>query len=103
MEDECRRLSHLLHNILDFGRIERGTKTFVLRRTEVNPVLEEVFRLFAPRLEKEGFVSRLELPREPVYIEADPDALKQALVNLIDNAIKYSTENREIEPESSGR
>lgn len=97
MEEECRRLSHLLHNILDFGRIELGTKTFVLRRTEVNPVLEEVFRLFAPRLEKEGFASRLELPREPVYIEADPDALKQALVNLIDNAIKYSTENREIE------
>lgn len=96
MEEESQRLSNLLHNILDFGRMERGTKAYLLKPTHLQPILEHMASLFSYRLQSEGFVFRLEQPEEPVYLEADAEALEQALINLIDNAIKYSQVTREI-------
>jgi signal transduction histidine kinase len=96
MEEESRRLSQLLHNILDFGQIEQKTKAYHFRPTPLQPLLEDVCRIFSYRLKAEGFVFKLEQPDKPVYLEADPDSLKQALINLIDNAIKYSKEIKEI-------
>jgi len=96
MEEESRRLSRLLHNILDFGRIEQNAKSYCLKRTHLQPLVEETAQIFSYCLKAEGFQFRLKMPEKPVYLEADPDALKQALINLLDNAIKYSREEKEV-------
>jgi two-component system phosphate regulon sensor histidine kinase PhoR len=93
---ESGRLSRFLHNILDFGKIEQQTKTYDFQKVKIQPVLKEVVRLAQYRLESEGLVLRTHLPKKPIFLKLDQDAVKQALTNLIDNAIKYSSEKKEI-------
>jgi len=94
--NESSRLSRFLHNILDFGKIEQRSKTYDFKNTEIQPLIKEIVKLSQYRLESEGFLLKTHLPRTPLFLEIDPDAIKQALTNLIDNAIKYSSDKKEI-------
>jgi two-component system phosphate regulon sensor histidine kinase PhoR len=94
---ESSRLSRFLHNILDFGKIEKNVKTYNFQKLELQPVIEEAIKPFQYRLESEKFVLKTSFPKKPVFLEIDQDAMRQALTNLIDNAIKYSSGQKEIE------
>jgi two-component system phosphate regulon sensor histidine kinase PhoR len=98
IETESRRLTQLIDNILDLARIESGRKTYELAAGDLERLVAEVLRTFRPRLAQEGF--RLELvpsvePLPPVVF--DEAALARAIGNLVDNAVKYSGEAREVE------
>jgi signal transduction histidine kinase len=96
MASETGRLSRLLHNILDFAKIEQQVKSYDFQKADIRPLIEDAVKLFHYRLDSEGFVLRIHLPEHPVYSKIDRDAVMQALTNLIDNAIKYSPCEREI-------
>lgn len=93
---ESGRLSRLLHNILDFGKIEHRAKTYNFQNVEVQSVVKEAVELFRHQLESEGFVWKIRLAEKPLILKLDQDVVKQALTNLLDNAIKYSSDKREI-------
>lgn len=97
LASECGRLSRFLHNILDFGKIEQGTRAYQPRRASLRAVIEDVARLAGYGAERDGVVIRTVLPAGPVILNIDPDAVKQALMNLVDNAIKYSSEQKVVE------
>ncbi len=94
--DESNRLSRFLHNILDFGKIEQQAKTYNFQNTEIQSIIRETAKLFLYRLESDGFVLQTNLPEDPLFLEIDKDAVKQALTNLLDNAIKYSSDKKDI-------
>jgi signal transduction histidine kinase len=94
--DESSRLSRFLHNILDFGKIEQQTKTYNFQNAEIQSIVRETAKLFLYRLESDGFVLQTNMPENPLFLDIDKDAVKQALTNLIDNAIKYSSDEKEI-------
>jgi signal transduction histidine kinase len=97
LASESGRLSRLVHNILDFGKIEQQTKVYHFERTEAGPLVEEAVMVLRHRLEEAGFRLQLRFPPGAVWLTVDRDAVKQVLINLIDNAMKYSPEDKEIE------
>jgi signal transduction histidine kinase len=98
IERESRRLSRLIENILDFSRIESGRKTYNFAPADMKQVVEGVLQSFEVHLKHNGFTARIEAPPGNLpKVIADPDALGQAVHNLLDNAVKYSGEARHIE------
>ncbi|MDJ0762795.1 MAG: ATP-binding protein [Myxococcota bacterium] len=95
--EESARLSRLLHNILDYGNIERSGEHYCFQEEEAKSIIGDVLKLFSERLRDGGFSVRECLSAGPVIVHVDRDAFKQVLVNLIDNAIKYSTVRKEID------
>jgi two-component system phosphate regulon sensor histidine kinase PhoR len=98
IDAESRRLSRLIDNILDFARIESGRKTYQLARGDLTEVVAAVVRTFEVRLRQAGFTLTFTPPANALpLLDLDPDAIGQALHNLLDNAVKYSGDSRAIE------
>ncbi|MGH9383725.1 MAG: ATP-binding protein [Vicinamibacterales bacterium] len=93
---ESERLTRLLNNVLDFSRIERGQKAYRLEPAPLADVVQAAVRTIQYPLTQQGFVLDLNVcdPIPPVAV--DRDALQQAILNLLTNAMKYSGEHREI-------
>jgi signal transduction histidine kinase len=94
---ETERLSRLVGNVLEFSRIERDRKTYSLHPVALSQVVDSVITCFGPVVEHAGY--RLRATKDPDLpeVRADADALQQAIVNLLSNAMKYSGSSREIE------
>ncbi len=92
---ECRRLSSLIENVLDFSRIEQGRKEYEFEPTDIVKLVQETVKLMEPYAAERNVNLALKLDdfqlsthnSQPVL---DGRAIQQALVNLIDNAIKHS-------------
>ncbi len=97
LASESGRLSRLLHNILDFGKIEQQTKTYDFQPIEIRLLIEQAVDVFRLQLDEAGFQVQLDLPAESVVLNIDRDAIKQVLINLIDNGIKYSSDKKRID------
>src|SRR5262249_27475923 len=98
IETESRRLTQLINNILDFSKIESGQKTYHFEQTDVEHVVTETLKTFEVVLEQNGFSVNLERPARPLpQAVIDPDAIAQAFINLLDNAVKYSGDSKAIE------
>jgi signal transduction histidine kinase len=98
IETESRRLTQLINNILDFSKIESGQKTYHFEQTDVGAVVADTLKTFEVILEQNGFTVHLEKPPLPLpQVVIDPDAMAQAFINLLDNAVKYSGASKTIE------
>jgi signal transduction histidine kinase len=88
IENEARRLEHLVENLLHFSRAERRALTVDLTPTDLTALVGEVVAGFAPLALREG--SRVEqvLARD-VHADVDRAAMRQVLLNVLDNAVKY--------------
>jgi signal transduction histidine kinase len=97
IETESRRLTQLINNILDFSKIESGQKTYNFEQTAVEGVVADTLKTFEVVLEQNGFTLSLEMPSFPLpQVVIDPDAIAQAFINLLDNAVKYSGSSKAI-------
>lgn len=86
--EESRRLTWLVENILHFSRAQRGAGRVQPNPVHAAPLLREIVDAFAP-LAREKEVTFAVEADEGVLVRADPDALRQVLLNLLDNAVKY--------------
>lgn len=97
IENESRRLTQLINNILDFSRIESGRKAYQFEPADIIEIVASALSSFDVRLKQGGFNVRLERAPIPLpIVEVDAEALQQAFINLLDNAVKYSGQAREI-------
>jgi signal transduction histidine kinase len=99
IEAESRRLTQLIHNILDFARIESGRKSYEPVEGDLAEVVGDTLRTFEVRLRQSGFALCYEPPPPGAPLPPlrfDAAALAQAMSNLLDNAVKYSGEGRQI-------
>lgn len=94
--NESERLTRLLNNVLDFSKIEQGKKTYHLAPTSLTEIVQTSARALEYPLAQQGFELRVEAENNLSAVNADGDALQQAILNLLTNAMKYSGESREI-------
>jgi signal transduction histidine kinase len=94
---ESERLSRLLNNVLDFSKIEQGTRTYRFEATSLEEVIRAAEGAMAFPMDQKGFDLQVEIEGGIPKIQADRDALEQAVLNLLHNAMKYSGESREIQ------
>jgi signal transduction histidine kinase len=95
---ECRRLSSLIENVLDFSRIEQGRKQYEFEPTDVAALTRETVKLMEPYAQEKGVQLEFHSTPDTRHSELDIDgrAIQQALVNLIDNAIKHSAKGQTV-------
>ena len=98
---ECRRLSSLIENVLDFSRIEQGRKQYEFEPTDLLALTRETVKLMEPYAEEKGVQLKMEIsnvqhPTSNIEVDVDGRAIQQALVNLMDNAIKHSAKGQTV-------
>jgi two-component system phosphate regulon sensor histidine kinase PhoR len=94
--NETSRLSGMVNRILSFSQIESQKRKYSFSAVEINEVVEQSTLTFRYSLDSKGFVFSFEPGNDLPEILADREAIADAFVNLVDNAIKYSAERKEI-------
>ena len=94
---EADRLTRLINNVLDFARIEDGRKKFEFGFGDIGDALFEVERITGDYARKEGFTIETSVDDALPPVCFDRDAMIQALINLVSNAVKYSRDEKYIE------
>lgn len=98
MARESERLTHLINNVLDFSRIDAGRKQYSFRMANLTDLVRSTSEAYALTLRRQGFQVTIQTDNLPdMWI--DPDAISQSLVNLLNNAFKYSGERKHISVE----
>ncbi len=90
VQQSAKHLLSLINDLLDVAKIESGKLELHVEGVVVAPLVEEVAATLRPAAEAKGLALALHLPAEPLAARADRRALRQILINLINNAIKFT-------------
>ena len=93
---ESQRLSRLIGNVLDFAKLEKGTKILNTEAVDLNLLVDEISNSFGDELRREGFKLDIRAAPELPRVHADREAVIQILINLLTNAKKYSRDHKQI-------
>lgn len=96
ISQEAGRLSRIVNKILSFSQIEAGRKKYVFKESDLNEAVKEVFNTYSFHMKSSGFSFSFEPAENLPEVSADCEAVSQAVINLIDNAFKYSTDKKVI-------
>jgi len=91
---ESQRLTRLVNNVLDFGRLERGEKTYNREEVALGSAVGNILETQRPRLEAAGLELEWVDDSQGAVVKIDPDALEQVLLNMLDNLVKYAADGK---------
>jgi PAS domain S-box-containing protein len=97
VDRQARHLARLVDDLLDVSRITRGRVELHRRPLKLADVVERAVEACRPFIDERDHELVVELPDEPIWLDADPVRLEQVLVNLLNNAAKYTDEPGRIE------
>jgi len=92
---ESERLTALINNILDFSRIEAGRKEYDFRETDMRELVFNTLESYRYQIEQHGFTLEEKIAEVPP-LRVDREAMARSLVNLVNNALKYSQDRKYI-------
>ena len=96
ISQEANRLGKIVNSILNFSKMEAGKRQYNFVDSYLNDVAENVYRSYKFHLEQKGFTFKIIKDESIPIVRIDEEAVSEAIVNLVDNAVKYSDNNREI-------
>jgi signal transduction histidine kinase len=97
--NESERLTRLINNVLDFSRIDRGDRPYQRTTLLLDDVVSDAARAMAYPLAQDGFELNLHIDDDVPPVLAERDAIIQAVLNLLSNALKFSGSARSIDLE----
>ncbi|MCH7484934.1 MAG: PAS domain-containing protein [Chloroflexi bacterium] len=96
-ETEVERLVLLLEELLTLSRLESGDLHFTEHPLDMRDVVHSVGQRMAPYAKRAGVELRVDIIGRPQEVSGDPSALERAVVNLVDNAIKFTPEGGSVD------
>jgi signal transduction histidine kinase len=87
---ESERLTSLINNILDFSRIEAGKKEYSFCKTDVGDLVRTTLESYRFEIEHNGFRFEQKIANDLPPLQIDREAIARSLLNLVNNAVKYS-------------
>lgn len=94
---ESVRLGRLIDNVLDFAKIERGMGMYEFAESDVGEVVDRAIELVGRRLQGAEMTLDAEIEPDLPHVNLDANAFTLAVMNLIDNAIKYAADGKKVE------
>jgi signal transduction histidine kinase len=91
---ESERLTSLINNILDFSRIEAGKKEYSFRETDVADLVRSTLESYRFEIEQNGFYFEQKIASNLPPLQLDREAIARSLLNLVNNAVKYSATDK---------
>ncbi|GAW92231.1 sensor histidine kinase [Calderihabitans maritimus] len=98
--EETNRLTRLVNDLLDLARLESGSISMNWSNFDVNELIREVVAKLEPQIREKQLQIELSLEERPTWAYADRDRVEQVLINLLDNAIRFTPEGKKIKLEA---
>lgn len=89
-DDAAIHLLNIINDILDLSKIEAGTLSVVLESVDLRSLLEEAIDLQKVQIDQKGLQLNWSPPSEAIAVQADPAKLKQVVINVVSNAVKFT-------------
>ncbi|MCX7981398.1 MAG: ATP-binding protein [Syntrophales bacterium] len=105
LQKQANRLNRLVDDLILLTHLEQGTIELNTAEVSISGMLEEITPTILPRMEEKGLTFETQIPSPEPVILGDYDRIYQALLNILDNAIKYTDKGKvvlKVEPERSG-
>ena len=96
IREESERLSALINNILDFSRIEAGRKEYEFKETNLAELVRTTLDSYRFQIEQNGFAFEENISPDIPPLDVDREAIARSLLNLVNNALKYSKDRKYI-------
>ncbi|WP_421919788.1 sensor histidine kinase [Marinifilum sp.] len=93
---EANRLSKMVNKILNFSRIERGKREYHFSICNLNNEIETILENYKQHFDQNGFEIELKLADKMPELNLDKEAVAEAIINLIDNGMKYSADVKKL-------
>lgn len=93
MYEESKRLSRMVDDLLDISRIKSGRDKINRTETDLTLIVERAAETLKPRAESKQIKMTVSFAHRPVLLGLDQDKVLQLMINLLDNAVKYTPEN----------
>jgi len=97
ISQEALRLGRIVNKILSFSKMEAGKRSYSFEEIDLNEVVEQIYDSYKFHLQNNGFEFTFHKHISPLKIEADAEAISEAIINLLDNAVKYSKDKKSVE------
>ncbi len=94
--NEYQRLTGIVNRILNFSKMEEGKRRFQFTSLNLNDLVENVMKTYSFHLKNKGFNFSVELHDLLPEIQGDTEAISDTLINILDNAVKYSVESKNV-------
>jgi signal transduction histidine kinase len=96
IREESERLTALINNILDFSRIEAGRKEYEFQETNLGELVHSTLESYRFQIQQNGFAFEENISPDIPPVKVDREAIARSLLNLVNNALKYSSDRKFI-------
>lgn len=96
IREESERLTALINNILDFSRIEAGRKEYEFKETNLAELVHSTLESYRFQIQQNGFAFEENISSDIPPVNVDREAIARSLLNLVNNALKYSKDQKYI-------